>query len=235
MHLLPTIFFLGLAGLDIAGMMIIISALSMNVPKKQIYIFTITSFVSTVLLGVFCSEITVQIISFLNKLYNYIPDKLYAIIGIFIGSLLLYWFIERVFIRQKHDEKANKKEGFFTKFIKKNLFLLGLLFALWAGSDPSFFAAVTISAHTNNLITMILALSLWMVIGQLPLYILVVATMFNKHQKAITYYNEKIKGNAKFAKVRKAFSYLLSILILLLSAYFILDSIFFFTTGKWLF
>ena len=95
MHLLPKRFFLGLAGLDIAGMMIVISALSMNVPKKQIYIFTITSLVSTVLLGVFCSEIMVQIISVLNKLYNYIPDKIYAIIGIFIGSLLLYWFIER--------------------------------------------------------------------------------------------------------------------------------------------
>ena len=51
MNLIITSFLLGLAGFDIAGALIIITALSMKLPKKQIYTFALTSLSNTLIIG----------------------------------------------------------------------------------------------------------------------------------------------------------------------------------------
>lgn len=43
MNLFPTTFLLGLAGFDIAGAIVIISALSLKASKKNICVFALTS------------------------------------------------------------------------------------------------------------------------------------------------------------------------------------------------
>ena len=65
---------------------------------------------------------------YFSNVFEYIPDKIYAIIGFVLGLVLLYWFIERVFIKDKYQEKEDKKENFFEKFIKNRLFIVGHCF-----------------------------------------------------------------------------------------------------------
>lgn len=130
MNLIITSFLLGLAGFDIAGAIIIITALSMKLPKKQIYTFALTSLSSTLIIGLLFSKVLKVSIDYFSNIFEYIPDKIYAIIGSVLGLVLLYWFIERVFIKDKYQEKEDKKENFFEKFIKNGLFIVGLLFSL---------------------------------------------------------------------------------------------------------
>ena len=113
MHLFPATFFLGLAGFDIAGAIIIITALSMKAHKKDIYIFAITSLLTTVIVGILFSKVLGTGVIYLTNIFNYIPDIVYAIIGAVIGFVLLYWFIERVFISEKYQKKEEKKKHTF--------------------------------------------------------------------------------------------------------------------------
>ena len=235
MNLIITSFLLGLAGFDIAGAIIIITALSMKLPKKQIYTFALTSLSSTLIIGLLFSKVLKESIDYFSNIFEYIPDKIYAIIGLVLGLVLLYWFIERVFIKDKYQEKEDKKENFLERFIKNGLFIVGLLFSLWAISDPSFWALVALAAQNNNLIIVILAFIIWMIVGQLPLYVLTIAIVFNKYQKVMDYFNEKIKNNIKIDEIKKLFEIFLSIMIIMASMYFILDSLSYFINGIWLF
>ena len=81
----------------------------------------------------------------------------------------------------------------------------------------------------------ILSFAIWMIVGQLPLYILVIAMMFNKHEKILKLYDDKIKNNERLEKAKKIFKLILSTIILITSIYFIADSVFYFITGMWLF
>lgn len=235
MNLIFTSFFLGLVGFDIVGAIIIITALSMKSSKKQIYIFSLTSLISTVIVGVLSSKVLGTSINCLANLFKYIPNKIYAVIGFFIGCILLYWFIERVFINKKYQQKEEKKENFFVKFIKKGLFIVGILFSLWAISDPSFWGVVALATQSNNLISVILAFIIWMIIGQLPLYVLTAAVLLNKYKRIIEWFNTKFKNNNKIDKIKRILNILLSIIILLASMYFIIDSICYFISGNWFF
>ena len=109
------------------------------------------------------------------------------------------------------------------------------MFSLWAISDPSFWALVALAAQNNNLIIVILAFIIWMIVGQLPLYVLTIALVFNKYQKVMDYFNEKIKNNIKINEIKKLFEIFLSIMIIIASMYFILDSLSYFINGIWLF
>lgn len=236
MNLIFTSFFLGLAGFDIAGAIIIITALSMKYSKRQIYIFAFTSLISTIIVGLLSSKVLGTGISYFANLFKYIPDNIYAVIGIIIGVVLFYWFIERAFINNKYQQKEKKKENIFIKFVKKGLFIVGILFSLWAVSDPSFWGVVTLATQNNNLIIVTLAFIIWMIVGQLPLYILTIAIFFNKHEKIINWFDEKINNNKnKIEKIKKVLKILISIIILIASIYFILDSVFYFINGVWLF
>ena len=235
MNIIFTSFFLGLAGFDIVGALIIITALSMKCSKKQIYIFALTSLISTVIVGLLSSKVLGTGINYFADLFKYIPDYIYALIEVGIGIALLYWFIERVFINKKYQEKEKKKEDIFIKFIKKGMFILGLLFSLWAISDPSFLGLITLATQNNNLFIVTLAFVIWMIVGQTPLYVLTIAIFFNKQEKIINWFDEKVKNNKNIEKVKKVLKVTISIIILIASIYFLMDSIFYFINGVWLF
>lgn len=235
MSLFPTTFLLGLAGFDIAGAIIIVTALSLKCTKKNIYVFALTSLVTTVLVGAFSAKVLGTSINFLTDLLNYIPDKVYAVLGMIIGAALLYWFIERVFVNEKYQKKEDRKESFLTKFIKSSLFVVGILFSLWAISDPSFWGVVALASQSNSLILIIAAFTVWMLVGQLPLYILTVGIAFNKHEKIIKWFDESFTNNPKIIKLKRILRTVLSVIILVAGIYFITDSLFYFFKSVWLF
>lgn len=236
MHLFPTSILLGLAGFDILGAIIIITALSMNSSKKNIYVFSTISLLTTIIVGLLASQVLGTSIEYITKIFHYIPDTIYAIIWIIIGITLLYWFIKRVFKNNKYQDKTEKKESFFVKFIKKGMFLVAILFTLlWSVPDPSFWGVIAIAVQNNNIIMQILAYIIWMVVSQLPMYILTIAIIFNKHEKVIKWSNERFKNNKKIEKIKKILQILVSIIILITSIYFISDSVYYFVKGTWLF
>lgn len=234
MDLFPTVFLLGLAGFDPAGALIIIAALSMRMSKKQIGLFAATTFIGTVLVGVIVSQVLGTSVTYISEFINNIPDIVYMWIEIAIGFLLLEWFVERVFFKKKSKEKEEKKESFFAKYLKKGMFIVGVLFAVLALTDPSFLALITLSGHSKNLVEVILANCTWITISQLPIFVLTIAIMLNKHEKIIAYFKAKFSNNPKIEKMKTALSALLMGIILVSGVIMLLDSGCYLIKGYWM-
>lgn len=235
MNLLAKAFLLGIAGFDSTGAIVIITALTMGLSKKQILLFAITTFIGTVLIGVGCSTFLGTSVNTISNLLNSIPDIVYMWIELIIGILLLKWFVERVFFKSKNDVKEEKKESFLTKYIKNGLFIVGIFFAITALTDPSFLALITISGHSQNVFMVILANCMWILISQLPIFVLTIAILFNKHEKVINYFKNKLSKSDKIEKIKKILSILLSIIILVIGILSIIDSIYYWFNSSWLF
>lgn len=235
MTLFPTTFLLGLAGFDIAGALIILTALSLKCSKKSIYVFALTSLIATVFVGVLSAKALGGSIHLLTALFHSIPDRIYALFDLLIGAALLYWFIERTFTNEKYQKKEDKKESFLTEFIQKGLFFVGLLFSLWAISDPSFWGVVALASQSDRLFAILLAFTVWMIVGQLPMYALTLGIVFNQHEQLIRRFEGSFMNNPKIAKIKSVLDLVLSLIVLLASVYFLLDSLFYFVKGVWLF
>lgn len=234
MNLFPTTFLLGLAGFDPTGAIVIISALAMGVSKKQIYLFAITTFLGTVITGVFSSFFVEKGVNYLSGLLNYIPDSIFMILEFVVSFLLLKWFVERVFFKSKKENKDEKKESFFVRYIKKGLFLVGLIFAVTALTDPSFIGLVTLSGHSTNISEIILANSVWILISQSPIFVLSIAVMFNKHEQTISYFKNKFSNSIKIKKLKKILSAALSVIILIAGLLTLTEAIYYAITQKWI-
>ena len=141
----------------------------------------------------------------------------------------------RFFCKKRTVKKEEKKESFFIKFLNKGLFVVGLIFAITALTDPSFLALITASSHNNNIFLVILANSIWILISQSPVFVLTVAVIFNKHEKVIDFFEELLNKNNRKEKIKKIFSFLLSILLLIAGVLIVVDSIYFWFNGIWLF
>lgn len=235
MNLFPTVFLLGLAGFDPTGALVIISALTMGINKKQIVKFATTTFFGTVLVGLVFSKILSTGIDSISKFLNSIPDIVYMWVELIIGIVLLIWAFQRFFCKKRTVKKEEKKESFFIKFLNKGLFVVGLIFAITALTDPSFLALITASSHNNNIFLVILANSIWILISQSPVFVLTVAVIFNKHEKVIDFFEELLNKNNRKEKIKKIFSFLLSILLLIAGVLIVVDSIYFWFNGIWLF
>lgn len=72
---------------------------------------------------------------------------------------------------------------------------------LLAGFMFSFWATVALSSNEGNLMISALSFGMWMIIGQLPLYVLILAVMGNAHEKVIkkqTHFLIKIVGEKNY-------------------------------------
>lgn len=232
MKLIYTALLLGVAGFDPTGAIVIISALTMGASKKQINTFALTTFIGTVITGVVCSCFVGNGISYLSNLFNYIPDIVYVVLEFIVAFLLLKWFAERVFFKPKKEEK---KESFVIKYIKKGLFVVGLIFAITALTDPSFLGLITLSGHSINMIEVIMAHCVWILISQSPIFVLTIAIMLGKHEKIIAYFDEKISKSERIRKLKKAFSIVLTVVILLAGLLLFVEAVYYLTTNNWLF
>lgn len=234
MDILPIII-LGLSGMDVLGLFVATYALSKNSKRKDVYIFSTTILLMSVLLGLLFSKVLSFSINYFTNILDSISGKLYAIISFILGLVLLYWFLIRLVNEEKIDKKEVKKEGFFVSFIKKDLFLVSILFSLWIVTDPTFWGIVTITSISNNYILDIISFVIWIILSELPLYVLVIFMLINKDQKLRKWYNEKFENNKNIKKIKKILNIILSIIIYLGSTYFLMQAMHYFIRGSWLF
>ncbi len=236
MKLFPTSFLLGLAGIDPSGAILIITSLAMGIKKSKITLFVITVILGTILVGLISSNIIVDTsVDYIANIFNYVPNYIYMILEFIIGIILLKWFIERTFFKEKKLTKEKKKESIFTRSIKKGLFFVGLLFAITAVLDPSFLAIITLLGQSDNQIHNTLSVTSWILISQLPMMILYIAVLFNKHEKLIQYLKNKIATGKRVELFKKIIYISLSIIILLAAILSLTEAIYYFITNTWLF
>ncbi len=236
MKLFPTSFLLGLAGIDPTGAVVIIAALAMGIKKRKVVLFALTVFFCTVLTGLIASNFIVGIsVEFIASFFNYIPDYIYMILMFVVGLILIKWFVERTFFKEKKMNSEKKKESIFTRYIRKGLFFVGILFSVTAVLDPSFLALITLVGQSENIIYNLLANVSWILISQLPMFILLVAVIFNKHEKMIAYLKNKIATGKRVEMIKKILYITLSVVILVAGLYSLTEAVYYFITNNWLF
>ena len=214
MNLFPTVFLLGLAGIGPTGTLIILTALSMGISKKQIMKVTLTTFFGTVLVGVIFSKVLSSGVDAIADLLNRIPHFVYTCLELISGIALLIWGLGRIFCKKKIVHAKEKKESFFVRFLNKGMFLLGVIFAFAALADPSFMALLAISTQNDNIFLIALANATWILICQFPIFVLTVAVMFDKHESVINYFQNLLNKNGRKVKVKKVLSFLLTVLLI---------------------
>lgn len=235
MQVILTSVLLGISSIGVVGLFIATYSLSKNANRSDIYIFSLNILLITVFLGILFSKILSSSINYLTNMLNSIPLMIYAIISFIIGLILLYWFLIRIVNVKVIDESEKKKENFFIKFIKKDLFLASILFSIFIITDPTFFGVVTITSISDNYILDILSYIIWIVLSELPLYVFVVCMILNVDKKLIDWYQERIGTNKNIKKIKKILNILLSIVIYLGSTYFLLQAMHYFIKGSWFF
>ena len=231
MKLFATAFFMGLVGFDIAGAIIVTSALAMKSKKGQVYILTVAALVAEVVLGVLFSRVLNKAAGQWAGIFDRISDEAYAVFGIVAGAALLYWFVRRTFMKGAKGE-GNREQGFFEKFLQKGLFAAGVILALWAVTDPPFWGVVAVASQNDSLIAVMAAFAVYAIVSQLPLCVMAVAVAFDKHEPVIRFIKSK---TGEGSKLRWALRTALTVLVLVGAIYFLAQSLCFFMTGAWLF
>lgn len=235
MNLFPAAFLLGLAGFDIASVPVIFAAVAAKCKRKDIILMTTISTVVTIFLGWLLSRVLGDGVDALTDWMSSVPDRAYAIVGIFAGVGLLYWCVARIFRTQVYVKKEKRRESFFVKFVKKGMIIMGFVYAVWIISDPTFWALVALASQTENLLLIILGFLVWLLVGQFPLYLLTSLIAFDKHEKMFKKLNRAFSKNKSWQIARRIFGWILSLAIFLAGIYFLTDSMYYLANGFWLY
>lgn len=101
-------------------------------------------------------------------------------------------------------------------------------------TDPAFWTVIALCAKENNIFLTITCCGIWMIIGQLPLYVLTVACIFNMHEKVLEKVNVFLDQNHRREKLKKALYIIVSLLIIGVGIYFVIEPLYYLIKGVWL-
>ncbi|MCA2389045.1 MULTISPECIES: hypothetical protein [Lactococcus] len=235
MKLILSSIFLGFGGFDPMGAVLIMAALANRTKKNQVYLFSLMALLSTVIFGLTLSYGTSLGLNYFTNIMNHIPDMAYVLTGFLISFVCVAWFIRSTFLKGNKERGDDKKESKFMKFAKRSMPLAGFIFGFWAMSDPTFWAVVALSAKEGNILLTILCLTIWMLLGQIPLYTLVVSLIFNVYEKWIKIVNRYLDKNNRRKKLSNATRIIILLFILGIGIYFFINSLVYLLKGIWIY
>ena len=220
---------------DPVGSVLIMAALANGTKKKQVYLFSLMALLSTVVFGLIFSYGTSISLNYFIDIMNHIPDMAYVFTGFLISIVCVAWFIRSTLLKGNKERVDDQKESKFMKFAKRSMPLAGFIFGFWAMSDPTFWAVVALSAKEGNILLTILCLTIWMLLGQIPLYTLVVSLIFNVYEKLIKIASSYLDKNNRRKKLSNVTRIIISLFILGIGIYFFIDSLVYLLKGIWLY
>jgi hypothetical protein len=226
MQALLSIIGLGLLGLDPVAAIIVASAIAVHSRKYKVLIFTLAFLLGTTVLGVFLSVLGQNAIDFIQSFIPSDISPLWLILNVLVIVVIIVWLTVRFTKRNKvkKEKKSKSLLGGAWQF-----FAMGLLFALSALTDPTFYAVIVIASETHNVFAMSGLHLLWISISQIPLLAIVVAYYLNAHNKLIVY-SDKL-----WAAHKQKFTTILYILAILLALILLVDTIVYLTSGAYWF
>ena len=235
MKLILSSILLGFGGFDPMGAILIMAALAKGTKKKQIYLFALMALLSTVIFGLIFSYGASIGLDYFTNIMNHIPDMAYVFTGFLISIVCVAWFIRTTFLKGNKEREDDKKESKFMQFAKRSMPLAGFIFGFWAMSDPTFWAVVALSAKEGNILLTILCLTIWMLLGQIPLYTLVVSLIFNVYEKLIKVVSRYLDKNNRRKKLSNITRIIISLFVLGIGIYFFIDSLVYLIKGIWIY
>lgn len=181
-ELLLTALGLGLAGIDPAGLLLALAALTAGTRERTVLAFTATVVVGTALLGSLLSLTVGQQLQDGDWVALLPPDWLGALIEAALAAVLLVWVGVRLRRPQARPPRPAKRGRTGT-----GLLAAGLLFAASAPLDPTFVGLVVLAGRDESAVSVGLAHLLWITVSQLPLVVLAVAILLRRHDRAVAW------------------------------------------------
>jgi len=222
MELITVVLLLGVAGLDFSGAMIVITAYTLGADKKDVFTFALVDFIGTVTIGVACSFILGEHIDLLVQWVN----SFGVIFELVVVGLLLVWLVRRVFY------KKEEAQDFLKTYLDKGLMSVGIGFSIGALTDPSFIALITLAGYNMNFIEIVLAHCVWILISQLPAFVLTIAVISGKYEQMNSFIKERIEKYRWIKKIKNILPKLLTVIILIIALLLTADSVGYFLVGK---
>lgn len=216
---------LGLAGFDIFGVLIILTALASKVSKREIITFTLITLFGTVALGTVAVLLLGEGVRIITDFFNNLPDVLWIALDFLVAILLFVWAGVRIVRAIKKQNVAKEPKA---TFFKHGLIVVGMLYAISAFIDPSYLALIALSGRADSLSVIVLAQFIWILVSQSALFALAIAVAFGIHEEFVNWFN----------RVREKYSNIITKIVTGLIVFFgtliTTDLIVFLATGRWL-
>ncbi len=221
-ELLLTALGLGLAGLDPSGALFAAGALGAGARERHVVAFCLVTFVGTAAFGRALSLTVGPRITDLD--WGWFFSSPGALIEAALGLVLVAWGVARARRPATRAPKPRSPRGRGPAV----LLAFAVLFALMAVLDPTFDALVVIAGRGEPFWSVAVAHSIWIVVSQAPLVLLLAAMAGGKHERFVA------RFGSWWERVRPAVGRLVTAAALLVGAFFVLDAGWWFATGEFL-
>lgn len=214
---------LGIAGLDPVGALLGVGALANGTRRVPVIMYGLAIIVATVATGTVLS-LTAASLSFnIDWSFTMIPDPVWSIGQLAVGVALLWLGFRRWNARNDEEESEPKRSRGPIALIG-----LGLLLGVTAPTDPTFLAVTVLAGKSEDVLAIVAAHSFWILISQLPLTVLVVALVFNKHHAVV----QRIQTGWK--RVRPYFTHTITALVSVIGIVLLVDVGWWIISGQWM-
>jgi hypothetical protein len=221
-ELLLTALGLGLAGLDPSGALFAVGALGAGARERHVVAFGFVTLLGTAAFGTVLSLTVGPRITDLD--WGFLFSSPGALIEAALGLVLVAWGIARARRPATRAPKPRSPRGRGPAV----LLAFAVLFALMAVLDPTFDALVVIAGRGEPFWSVAVAHSIWIVVSQAPLVLLLAAMAGGKHERFVA------RFGSFWERVRPAVGRLVTAAALLVGAFFMLDAGWWFATGEFL-
>lgn len=215
---------LGVAGLDPAGALIAVGALSAGARERNVMVFGLVSILGTAVLGTVLSVTAGQRLQTVRWSSLLPPDRLAALFELLIAVGLIWWAV----VRLRRPASRPPKPGATARSGAAALLGLGVLWAAAAVLDPTFVGLAVVAGREESVVTVALAHTVWIVVSQAPLVLLMVGIVGGRHERAVAGFNRL------WNRVRPVAAWVGTGALLLAGAGFAVDSLWWFATERFL-
>ncbi|MFN8648910.1 hypothetical protein [Streptococcus sp.] len=212
---------LGLAGIDPIGMMLLVTMQTAGLSKTKAYLYGGLVLFGTAILGFVLSSLLGRGLSDLASSINNFSNTVWVWIYLALILILTSWGIKRLSAKEQKEKEKDQKSS-------KGVYGAAAFMIFTALTDPTFLAVLALSGQVNHLLLSVLYNLLWVFISQAPLFLLLLAIVFNKHHMFID------KFNTYYEKYKRPINCAVTGLIFFTVFIFVADLIVYWFSGTWL-
>ncbi|PWQ95744.1 hypothetical protein [Leucothrix arctica] len=158
----------------------VFSAIHLGISRNKIIALTVSAFVFTVAAGVI---ITAVGSNFLLVEAESEPGAIWAYLEIAVAILLGYWLLSKLLGKRDFEKKEKKQlpvEGSIAVYA-----LSGAALSIPSVFDPTFIATAVVVADNNDVMLSTAVFTLWTLISQFMLFVLVVAYLNGREKPLV--------------------------------------------------
>ncbi|WP_224448756.1 hypothetical protein [Haloprofundus salilacus] len=215
---------LGVAGLDPTKALVAAGALSGGARKQDVTLYGLISIVGTLISGTVLSVVLGPRIAELDWTLFVPSDPVTATLEVGLGLGFLIWGLIRI--------QNSATQTFSSRALRGTslpaLVGLGMFFALTAFIDPMFVSLIVVASRETSLWSVIAAHSVWIVVSQAPLVVLLGAILCGKHERVV------IEFQSRWRRLRPVVARAVTIALFVVATVLLSDAVWWFFTGEFI-